>query len=89
MNDAIEHIVIVGGGTAGWLSAAYLSARLGGNPARRCRITLVESADIGTIGVGEATIPTLRGTLRACGIDEAAWMAACNATFKVGIKFVN
>lgn len=57
MNRSVERIVIVGGGTAGWLSACYLAARL---PAQ---ITLIESPDIATIGVGEGTWPTMRETL--------------------------
>lgn len=83
----IEHVVIVGGGTAGWLSAVFLNrllAREGG-----CRITLIESSALGTLGVGEATIPTLRRTFALCGIDETDWMVRCNASFKLAIRFVN
>ncbi|MEQ9481954.1 tryptophan halogenase family protein [Coleofasciculus sp. F4-SAH-05] len=88
--NRIQNIVIVGGGTSGWLSAAYLSKALnksGGNP---CTITLIESSDICTVGVGEATLPTLIYTLSDfLGIPEPDWMIECNATFKLGIKFVN
>jgi 2-polyprenyl-6-methoxyphenol hydroxylase-like FAD-dependent oxidoreductase len=84
-NTRVEKIVIVGGGTAGWLAAAYLTWGL----QARCRITLIEAADLGTIGVGEATVPTLRNTLKFIGVDEADWMHRCNGTFKLAIKFVH
>ncbi len=82
-------IVIVGGGTAGWLSAAFLSTQLRHTANRPIKITLVEASDIPTIGVGEATIPSLRQTLGACGIDEANFLTQCDATFKHGIRFVD
>lgn len=78
-------VVIAGGGTAGWLSACGLSRRLG----RLLDITLVESEAIGTIGVGEATIPPIRNFHRIMDIDEAAFMRATQATFKLGIVFDN
>lgn len=87
MKERIEHVVIVGGGTAGWLSAVVLNRMLGREGG--CTVTLVESSDIGTIGVGEATLPTLRRTLALCGIDETEWMVRCNASFKLAIRFVN
>ena len=69
MAEPVERIVIVGGGTAGWLSACYLAARAGEiSPA--LHITLIESPDIATIGVGEGTWPTMRETLATIGIDE-------------------
>src|SRR5438067_3356942 len=74
----IQRILIVGGGTAGWLTAAFLAKTLGtagGGP----RITLVESADIGIVGVGEGTFPSIRGTLAAIGIDEARFIRECDA----------
>lgn len=80
-------IVIVGGGSAGWISAALLDARLNRGGQRRIEITLVESAAIGRIGVGEATIPTLRDTLRLIGIDEKTFMRRTGATFKQAIRF--
>lgn len=86
MSQAIRNILIVGGGTAGWVAATFLNRFL--DPAF-CRVTLVESAAIGTIGVGEATVPPLVAFLRAMGIDEAAFMKASNATYKLGIKFVD
>ncbi|MBW8843999.1 MAG: tryptophan 7-halogenase [Burkholderiales bacterium] len=81
---APKHIAIVGGGTAGWMTANLLRqrwARLG------IEVTLIESADIGTIGVGEGSTPFLRQFFRTLGIAERDWMPACNATFKCGIRF--
>jgi tryptophan halogenase len=81
-------IVIVGGGAAGWLAACYLQRTLGADPASAPRITLVESPEIGPIGVGEATVPTLRNTLQALGIPEPAMFGEADATLKNGIRFV-
>jgi tryptophan 7-halogenase len=81
-------IVIVGGGTAGWLSAGFLFQQLPHTSGRPVKITLVEASDIPTIGVGEATTPSLRQTLAACGIHEIELLVNCDATFKHGIKFV-
>ncbi len=78
-------VVIAGGGTSGWLTAAALAQQMG--PA--LDITLVESAEIGTIGVGEATIPPMRTFHRLLRIDEQQFMRATNATFKLGIQFEN
>lgn len=85
----IKNVLIVGGGTAGWLTAAFLARTLGAGAPEGVRITLVESADIGIIGVGEATFPSIRGTLAAIGIDEARFVKESNATFKQGIKYVD
>ena len=82
----IRQIVIVGGGSAGWMTAAALSSML---PAHAVRITLVESEQIGTVGVGEATIPDIINFNAMLGIPEAEFLKATNGTFKLGIKFVN
>ena len=84
--DTIKQIVIVGGGSAGWMTAAALSSML---PAHAVRISLVESEQIGTIGVGEATIPDIINFNAMLGIPEAEFLKATNGTFKLGIKFVN
>jgi glycine/D-amino acid oxidase-like deaminating enzyme len=70
--QAIREVVIVGGGTAGWLSAAFLARQLNAGSAQGVRITVVESSDIPIIGVGEGTFPSIRGTLSLIGIDEAS-----------------
>ncbi len=81
----IKKVVIAGGGTAGWMSAAAISKLLG----EQVEITLVESDAIGTVGVGEATIPPLIRFHDILGIKESEFMAATNATFKLGISFEN
>jgi len=78
-------VVIAGGGTAGWLTAYSLVKRLG----NLLEITLVESDQIGTVGVGEATIPTMRAFHQLVEIDEREFMRATQATFKLGIAFEN
>lgn len=82
MTGGIRQIAIVGGGTAGWLSACVLAAR---HP--WLQVTLVEAPDIPTIGVGEGTWPTMRETLAAIGIPEAEFLTECDAAFKQGSRF--
>jgi tryptophan halogenase len=84
---AIRRIVIVGGGTAGWMAAAPLAQRMARQPARPFEVILVESPEIGTIGVGEATLPTIRAYNAALGLDSADFIRKTKATFKVGIDF--
>jgi len=81
----VRQIVIVGGGTAGWMTAAYLRKTL--DPA--CAITLVESGNIRTVGVGEATFSTIKLFFDWLDLDETEWMPACNASYKMAIKFVD
>ena len=76
-------IVIAGGGTAGWTAAATF-ARFLGNSAR---ITLVESDQIGTVGVGEATIPQIHNLIIGLGLDQTEFLTKTNASFKLGIEF--
>ncbi|HEY6815171.1 MAG TPA: tryptophan halogenase family protein [Croceibacterium sp.] len=81
-------IIIVGGGTAGWITAGYL-ARAFNAVERSAEITLIESPDAGRIGVGEATFPTLRRTLSHLQIDEREFLRRTGATFKHGVRFEN
>ncbi len=83
MDRRIRNLVIVGGGTAGWMAAASFAHYFG----PRLAITLIESSEIGTVGVGEATIPAIRDFLRDLGIDEFELMRATQATCKLGIEF--
>ena len=85
--DTIKHIVIVGGGTAGWLTAGLLASEHGGQGPDAVQVTLVESPDVKTIGVGEGTWPTMRGTLARIGIPEREFLSECQAAFKQGTRF--
>ncbi|MBT0586791.1 tryptophan halogenase family protein [Alteromonas oceanisediminis] len=85
----IQSLVIVGGGTAGWLAAAYMAKMLPQKRQQPVAITLIESPDIHTVGVGEGTWPTMRKTLSQIGISETCFMRECCATFKQASKFVN
>lgn len=84
-DQVVRKVVIAGGGAAGWIAAASLSKLLG----PLLDITLIESDDIGIVGVGEATIPTFTTFHRLLGIDEQEFMRATQATFKLGIAFEN
>ena len=85
MNKPLE-IVILGGGTAGWMAAAGLVSLVA---PRNCTIRLIESEEIGTVGVGEATLPHIKNFNDTIGVDEAEIMRATKATFKLGIEFVD
>ena len=82
----MNNIVIIGGGTAGWMSAAGLASLLSG---MGLNITLIESAAIGVVGVGEATLPHIKFFNETIGVDEAEFMRATHATFKLGIEFID
>lgn len=88
MQGSIRDILIVGGGTAGWLSAAIIAAHHKTDDGSGPRVTLVESSDVPTVGVGEGTWPTMRQTLRRIGLKEHDVFRTCHAAFKQGGKFV-
>ncbi|MCT2593173.1 tryptophan 7-halogenase [Streptomyces sp. N2-109] len=86
MDQRIKKVVVLGGGTAGWMSAAYLAKALGNT----ATITVLEAPSIPKIGVGEATVPNLQKVFfDYLGIAEDEWMPECNAAFKVAVKFIN
>ena len=87
VDGVINRVVIVGGGTAGWLAACLIAARADPAAEAPVNVTLVESPDIPTIGVGEGTWPTMRRTLERIGIAEADFLVACDASFKQGSRF--
>ena len=87
MSSAVEHVVVVGGGTAGWLAAGIIAAEHNASSPKGLRVTLVESPDVKTIGVGEGTWPTLRQSLQNIGISETDFVRDCDASFKQGAKF--
>ncbi|MCM2679367.1 tryptophan halogenase family protein [Echinimonas agarilytica] len=86
-NDRVLKLAVVGGGSAGWLTAALVAAQHGFG--KGVSVTLIESPDVKTIGVGEGTWPTMRDTLRKIGISETDFIRQCDASFKQGSKFVN
>ncbi len=81
-----QHIVIVGGGTAGWMTANLLAHHWQDQP---IQISLLESPDIGIVGVGEGSTPTLRRFFQELGISDEEWMPRCHATYKLNIRFAN
>ena len=89
MADPIKSITIVGGGTAGWMAALILQTYFSGvtETAARIKITLIESPNVPTVGVGEATVPGMPRTLRQAGISEPEFFKTCNASFKLGVLF--
>ncbi len=91
MTDQISEITIVGGGTAGWLTAAFLIRYLNfrADKEKNTKITLIESPNVPTIGVGEATIPSMPDLLRSLGVSEKEFFRRCNASFKLGVRFNN
>lgn len=84
-----RRILIVGGGTAGWLTAAYLAKALKLPERSHLELTVLESPDISSVGVGEGTFPTIRTTLQFLGIDEARFIRETAATLKQGIRFTD
>ncbi len=87
MSDAVKHVVIVGGGSAGWLTAAVLAAEHQSTSAAGLQVTLLESPDVMPIGVGEGTWPTMRDTLHKIGVTETEFIRECDASFKQGSRF--
>jgi 2-polyprenyl-6-methoxyphenol hydroxylase-like FAD-dependent oxidoreductase len=85
-DEQIHRILILGGGTAGWMTANLMATRWEG---KKVAITLLEAPDIGIIGVGEGSTPSLKRFFSYIGIEEAEWMPECNATYKTGISFHN
>ncbi len=88
MDNRIRKILIVGGGTSGWMAACFLNRALRCEPPDQVEITLVESKDIGIIGVGEATLAHIKRMMVAMEINEMAFMRSCDASFKNAIKFI-
>ncbi|MFT6330329.1 MAG: flavin-dependent dehydrogenase [Bermanella sp.] len=89
MHKPLRKIVIVGGGSAGWLTAGVIAAEHSIDPNVGIEVTLIESADVAPIGVGEGTWPTMRSTLKKMGISETDFLLECDASFKQGSKFSN
>lgn len=87
MSTAIKQVVVVGGGSAGWLTAGRIAAHHHSRTAEGVQVTLVESPNVPTVGVGEGTWPTMRNTLIKLGISETDFIRECDASFKQGAKF--
>jgi tryptophan 7-halogenase len=88
MTKPIKKIVIVGGGAAGWLSAAIIAAELLLQKSTGIELVVIESPDIAALGVGEGTWPSMRNTLKKIGVSESDFIRACDASFKQGSKFI-
>ena len=90
MSNRIERVTIVGGGTAGWLTALIINYAFNRNPReRRIAIALIESPNVPTVGVGESTIQNLKATLKTLEIDEAEFIRRTNGSFKLGVHFTD
>ncbi|WP_440877133.1 tryptophan halogenase family protein [Thalassotalea sp. PLHSN55] len=89
MDNPIKKIVVVGGGSAGWLTAGTIAAEHCSAAGSTIEVVLIESANIPTIGVGEGTWPSMRNTLDKLGIKEIDFLLQCDASFKQGSKFIN
>jgi hypothetical protein len=87
MAKKLTSVTIVGGGTAGWMSAVFLATHLNRRADRPIAVTLIESPNVPTVGVGEATVPAMPHWLRRMEISETEFIARCNATFKLGVRF--
>ncbi|MCP8900065.1 tryptophan halogenase family protein [Gilvimarinus xylanilyticus] len=87
MPQNIKRVIILGGGSAGWLTASIIAAEHGGRNSANIQLTLIESPDVATVGVGEGTWPTMRQTLRKIGISETTFFRECDASFKQGSQF--
>lgn len=87
MSDAVKHVVVVGGGSAGWLVAGVIAAEHCASSAEGMQVTLLESPEVAPIGVGEGTWPTMRDTLRKIGVSETDFFRACDVSFKQGSRF--
>lgn len=87
VTKSVRKIVILGGGTAGWLTAGVIAAEHQSKSEKGIKVILVESPDVSPIGVGEGTWPTMRGTLKKMGVSETDFFRECDASFKQGAKF--
>jgi tryptophan 7-halogenase len=87
VSETVKHVVILGGGSAGWLTAAVIAAEHPADSGRGLQVTVLESPDIMPIGVGEGTWPTMRDTLRKIGVTETDLVRECDASFKQGSRF--
>ncbi len=88
--NRVNHVTIVGGGTAGWVTAMILATKLNAYAdVPKVRVTLIESPNIPTVGVGEATVPAMPRLLGQLGVDESQFFLRCNASFKTGVRFAH